>query len=109
MVVRTIVAVTVVGSVSAGLVSGKTPRRFGLLKSQTVSIFLLSFFDFEFVMALMFLFKTISSHEINELYYAERYLPYVESVRVFFYDKIVSFNEQEINNHKAFDCVADFH
>ena len=54
MVVRTIVAVTVVGSVPVGIVSKNEPVRFPLLKSQTVPIFLLSFFDLKVFMALMF-------------------------------------------------------
>jgi hypothetical protein len=48
------VTVAVVGSVSVGIVSENRPFKFPLLKSQTVLILLLSFFDLIFFMALMF-------------------------------------------------------
>jgi hypothetical protein len=49
------VTVAVVGSVSVGVIVSKSnPLEFSLLKSQMVLIFLLSFFDVKFFMALMF-------------------------------------------------------
>jgi len=54
------VTVAVVGSVSVGVaVSEKNPFKLPLLKSQTVLIRLLSFFDLLFLMALIFDIKAI--------------------------------------------------
>lgn len=73
-----IVTVAVVGSVS-GVVVKPFPFKLPLLKSQIVSMCLLSFFDLLFFMALMFDIKAIGGLVPGKVYYAGRQMRYVES------------------------------